>query len=167
MRPERDVLLMGHAHLASLRATCSRQSVGVVIARSSRILVTGYNGAPAGMTHCDHSCDCAWRFNWDHPTNPMTDHEQECTSRRACYVSVHAEANAIAYAARWGIRLEGSTLVTTHSPCLACGQLVVNAGIDTVIWGTEHRDMRGLELVRNAGLMAHCLPLQDAIALLR
>src|SRR5213596_3751468 len=59
MRPSRNTVLMNHAWVAALRATCPRQSVGVVIARDGRVLVTGYNGAPAGMKHCEHPCDCS------------------------------------------------------------------------------------------------------------
>lgn len=127
-RLSREEVLMEHAKVAALRATCSRQSVGVVIAHDGRVLVSGYNGAPAGMPHCFHDRD------------------------EPCEISVHAEANAIAYAARYGIKVEGAELYTTFSPCLACGQLVINAGITRVFYGAYHRDQRGLELIRMAGI---------------
>ena len=47
--------------------------------------------------------------------------------------TVHAEANAIANAARAGARLKGATMVVTHTPCIACATLTVQAGIKRVI----------------------------------
>lgn len=35
------------------RSTCDRAHVGAVIVRNRRMLTTGYNGAPAGLPHCD------------------------------------------------------------------------------------------------------------------
>ena len=145
MRPSRNQMLMEHARVAAQRATCSRQSVGVVIARDGRVLVTGYNGAPTGMPHCDHGCTCQ-------PSSTTDEHFPGCKASSPCEVSVHAEANAIAYAARWGIKIEGAELFTTFSPCLACGQLIVNAGITKVVYATLHRDRRGLELCQKAGI---------------
>lgn len=129
MRPSRDSILMDMAKLIATRSTCSRLHVGAVIARDGRVLVTGYNGAPAGLPHCVHET-----------TEP-------------CTVSVHAEVNAIAYAARWGIRIEGADLFTTHSPCIACSQLIVNSGIVRVVYNHEFRETDGLDMLRSAGVI--------------
>lgn len=53
-RPTRDETLMVVAHEIAKRGTCSRAKVGALISRNGRIIVTGYNGAPASMPHCDH-----------------------------------------------------------------------------------------------------------------
>lgn len=123
---------MDLAHIMAERATCSRLHVGAVIARDGRPLVSGYNGAPKGMPHCEH---------------PSPDDEGT-----GCKVSVHAEANAVAFAARWGIHVEGATLFTTHSPCLYCAQLLINCGLARVVYGCEYRDPAGLNLLVSAGL---------------
>lgn len=47
--------------------------------------------------------------------------------------ATHAEANAIANAARTGTALMGSTMVVTHTPCMACAKSIVQAGITRVI----------------------------------
>lgn len=122
---------MGVARLMAERSTCQRAHVGAVIAREGRILTTGYNGAPAGMPHCNHR---------------PTDLEGGCKN------AVHAEANAVAYAARYGINLMSSTLYTTLTPCLACAQLVINAGVTRAISSSIYRDMMGVNLLRDAGL---------------
>lgn len=133
MRPTRDEALMAQACIIAQRSTCDRAHVGVVISRDGRPLVSGYNGAPSGMPHCQHSAD------------------------EPCLTAVHAEANAIAFAARWGVGLQSAELFTTWTPCLACAQLIINTGIARVVWGTPyHRDNTGLPLLEKAGLeLAH------------
>lgn len=141
---------MGHARLAALRSTCSRAQVGAVFALDGRILVTGYNGAPSGMAHCDHPCDCGYPseggllFDGEHLSN--------CATLRPCTNAVHAEANAVAWAARHGVRLEGSELYTTYTPCLPCAQLLVNVGITRAYAGQPYRDPTGTKLLRSAGI---------------
>jgi len=130
---------METAALWAQRSTCSRAHVGCVIARESRILTTGYNGAPAGMEHCDHACDCGSADGRGHLTR--------CKSLRPCHRATHAEANAIAYAARYGLSLDGASLFSTHMPCYNCCTLIVNAGLLVVVWETDYRDQSGLKVL--------------------
>jgi dCMP deaminase len=132
VRPTRDEVCIEVARLVAERSTCSRRHVGAVIARDGRVLVTGYNGAPKGMPHCVH---------------PSEDDEGT-----GCKIAVHAEANAIAYAARWGIQIEGADLFSTCVPCLACAQLVINSGIHRVVAAAPYRDPAGEKLLISAGL---------------
>lgn len=135
-RITRDQMLMSMAGIASMRSTCSRAGVGVVIARDGRVLSTGYNGAPAGMPHCDHIHDLA----------------------NGCQNAVHAEANAIAYAARYGMKLEGAELFTTFSPCLPCAQIIINTGIIRVVYQIQYRLTHGIDLLERAGLLIKYFP---------
>lgn len=144
----REEVLMGVAGLFALRSTCSRAHVGVVIAREGRILVTGYNGAPAGMTHCDHSCTCGY---YARPTR-METHYPNCAKLQPCRVAVHAEANAIAYAAKYGISIDGAELYTTFMPCLPCAQVIINSGITKMYVQNEYRDKAGHQLLVDAGI---------------
>lgn len=132
------------------RSTCSRLHVGAVIALEGRILAEGYNGAPAGMPHCNHDCDCGYpgeggRFF-------ENKHLSNCTSLQSCKISVHAEANAIAFAAKHGVSTLGAELVTTASPCYVCCQLIINAGITRVVFDELFRDTTGLDLLSSAGI---------------
>lgn len=135
---------MQTAYIWAARSTCSRLHVGAVIAREGRILVQGYNGAPAGMPHCDHTCDCVLT---DHGT-----HYADCNSAQPCTVSQHAEKNAIAWAARVGVALEGAELFVTHQPCLECAMMLVNAGIDQVWFVEPYRLKDGLDFLNSAGI---------------
>lgn len=128
-RPTMDAVLLEVAYTMSLRGTCSRHRVGAVVALDGRICATGYNGAPRGLDHCDHRFD---------PAN------------EGCRDATHAEANAVAFAARTGVALEGATLYTTLSPCLACAMLIVNAGIARVVYAVGYRDVGGVELLERA-----------------
>lgn len=132
-RPTRDELFIEVAGLFAKRSTCKRANVGAVIVRGNRIVATGYNGAPSTMLHCIES-DC------------------ELGSDGGCQRAVHAEANAIAFAARDGIRLNGATMYTTHSPCYKCAQLIINAGIAHVVYSKAYRDSSGLQLLDEAGI---------------
>lgn len=145
-RMSRDKMLMDVASVVSERGTCSRLQVGVVISRDGRIIVTGYNGAPAGIEHCRHECDCL------PPEGDWTKHQDSCASLQPCTVSSHAEQNAIAFAAKHGLALDQSELHVTHGPCLACARSIINAGIQKVTYVEEFRDNSGVDLLRLAGV---------------
>ena len=159
-RPSRDHILIDSAALWALRSTCSRAQVGVVIASSDyRPLVSGYNGAPAGMKHCQHICTCGrdeqkrrtitqMYFPGETPSMWVDPgHADNCLGQKPCEISVHAEANAIAYAARYGAPIEGGQLFTTVAPCWNCSMLIISAGITRVVFANEHRDMSGVDLL--------------------
>lgn len=145
-RPPRDWVLMKSASLWSERSTCSRAQVGAVVSRNGRILSTGYNGAPSGMGHCDHiECLC------DYEKHSLGG-DPSCPKHGPCTNVVHAEANAIAFAAKYGVGIEGSELHSTRIPCINCAGMIINAGITRVVWFEEHRDMTGLLRLGDAGL---------------
>ncbi len=148
-RISRDEMLMEMAEVISKRATCSRAQVGVVISRDGRIIATGYNGAPAGMPHCTHDCDCG---STDKYGDVILPHSANCSSIGGCEVVEHAERNAIAFSARYGTALDGSEVHCTHAPCHACAKSIVNAGIRKVTYKTSYRLTEGLELLTQAGV---------------
>lgn len=108
--------------------TCSRAKVGSLIVLDRRIISTGYNGVPSGFPHCEHSGD------------------------DSCKSAVHAEANAIAFAAKHGLKIQDSTLWTTLSPCYTCATLILNSGITRVRFLDQYRDPTGIDLLKGAGL---------------
>lgn len=130
-RPTRDMIFMEMAHVIRKRSTCSRGSVGAILVMDRRIVSIGYNGSPVGAPHCTElGCDL-----------PANNHEAGC--QRA----IHAESNAIAWAARHGQTTLGTTLYCTHGPCLKCAQLILQAGITRVVYGVPYRLMGGFELL--------------------
>lgn len=129
-RPTVDETLMQVARVFAQRGTCSRMQVGCVIAKEGRILTSGYNGAPAGFDHCDHTripnAPCSW--------------------------TVHAEANALVFAAKHGVRVWEATLYTTLSPCFTCAGMILNAGIARVVYSTPYRCMDGVAWLESGGV---------------
>ena len=117
-RPTHAEMFMAMAWLVSARSTCNRGQVGAVIVDDRRPVSIGYNGAPPRMKHCT---------------------EVGCDPEDGCERTIHAEANAIAWAARRGISVEGATMYSTHSPCRMCANLIASAGIDAFIYDTEYR----------------------------
>lgn len=162
-RPTREDILMRQAQVVSDRSTCSRARVGVVIAHEARVVSQGYNGAPAGMPHCDHTCNCVGKAVFEsRPANILASgpvfHDSGCAKTAACTLAVHAEANAIAFAAKNGVATMAGHLYTTMAPCLACAQLIINAGIHRVVYGSAYRYDEGLTLLMNAGIRVSSWP---------
>jgi dCMP deaminase len=130
-RASRDFVLLATALIWAKRSTCKRRKVGAVLAVDGRIVSTGYNEAPSGFPDC---------------SDGVCDFSQPCTR------TVHAEANAIAFAARMGLATEGSTLYTVATPCLNCAKLIVNAGIKRVVYHERYRVLDGEDLLAHAGV---------------
>lgn len=146
-RPSRHQVLMANAHAFSLLSTCSRQGNGALITREGRILSTGYNGAPAGMPHCDHTCTCHISA-----AAPLDDeHYLHCPADTSgCQTAVHAEANAIAFAAKHGVSTNGTTIYCTTMPCVGCARLIINSGIERVLYLHSYRLDDGVRLLMAA-----------------
>ena len=180
-RITREEMLMGVAEVVARRGTCSRAQVGVVFAREGRILATGYNGAPRGIPHCIHESftfptrhELEHGDSWYHEIPPwamdmVKTSLQESTYDRiesrlwywdgqtastspGCTVVEHAERNAIAFAAREGIRLGDSDAYCTHAPCADCARALLGTGIQSLVYMTPYRLTDGMELLRAAGI---------------
>lgn len=126
-RPHISQTLAEVAQVWARRSTCSRRHVGAVIAtHQGVILSSGFNGAPAGMPHCNHACDCLG--------GNIQGHHSECNVHTKCATAIHAEENAIVFAARGGRATYGTLMVATYGPCLRCARMIHQAGINTVWW---------------------------------
>ena len=124
------------AQLVAKRSTCVKAHVGAVIVKGGRIIATGYNGAPSGLDHClDKGC--------------LLDEQGHC---QRC---VHAEVATISFSARYGVPLEGSTLYITHAPCIHCAKVIVNSGIEAVIYQHPYNDVGGVIMLGKAGITVY------------
>jgi dCMP deaminase len=124
VRPSWDEYFMMIAKLSAVRSTCLAFPVGAVIVKDRQILATGYNGSPPGSPHCTAQGFCYEGL-------------EKCTDNNLPSRSIHAEANAIAQAAKHGIRTDGATIYVTLEPCLACLKLIISAGIKEIFYETE------------------------------
>ncbi len=128
-KPEFDDIFMQLAVNLASRSHCIKRHVGAVLTRETRIISIGYNGPPAGT----HNCDDEWP-------------EQGCPrdSKGGCSLAIHAEQNAILYAAKNQANIEGSTLYVTLSPCLACSRIIYTSGIKKVIYLNSYAEYKGI-----------------------
>ncbi|MGK7944141.1 MAG: cytidine/deoxycytidylate deaminase family protein [Microcystaceae cyanobacterium] len=124
-RPSWDEYFLMIAKLAATRSTCLAFPVGAVIVKERQVLATGYNGSPSGTTHCTSQGFC-------YPGLDSCDQSSHLPSR-----AVHAEANAIAQAAKHGISTQGAAIYVTLEPCLSCLKLIISAGIREVFYETS------------------------------
>lgn len=125
-RPDIDTYFMRIAGVVATRSTCLHRRIGAVIVRGKQIVSTGYNGAAMGHPHC-LEIGCA------RAGVPSGQNMELCRA-------AHAEQNAINFAARYGIAIEGASLYTTHYPCSACAKSIINAGITRVVYEYDYPD---------------------------
>jgi len=128
-RPTFDEVFMGIAYQWSERSTCLRRKVGAVIAKDSQQLTAGYNGAPRGMKHSAELGGCLR----DQLNIPSGQRHEICRG-------THAEQNAITQAAKFGISINGSILYCNTHPCVICTKMIINAGIEKVIYDSDYND---------------------------
>ena len=123
--PSDDDYFMGVALAVRRKANCTGNRVAAVIVKDKRIIATGYNGVPSGMTHClDGGCLRCSNPNGQFKTG---------TGYDLC-ICVHAEQNALLSAARFGISVEGAQMYTTMQPCYGCAKEIVQARIARVVY---------------------------------
>ena len=108
---------------------CKRRQVGAILVKDRMIISDGYNGTPSGF---ENQCE-----DENGVTKP--------------YV-LHAEANAITKVAKSGNNSLGATLFVTASPCLECAKLIIQAGIQRVVYKDEYRLTDGIDLLKRAGV---------------
>jgi dCMP deaminase len=150
-RMSRSQMLMDMAIVTAMRGTCSRLQVGAVFSKDGRIIVNGYNGVPKGRPHCKHECTCLFLDVKEEKEYP-TGHFPGCPYFEPCLIAQHAERNAIDFAAKHGLSLEGSTLHVTHMPCEQCAGSLLNVGVALVIYLQPYRLTAGVELLEQAGI---------------
>lgn len=133
MRPSWPAYWLAQAKAAATRSTCPRAAVGcVLVSLDNHPLAMGFNGSMRGAPHCtDAGC---------------------LMPHGGCVRTVHAEQNAVAMAAKKGIRLEGATAYVTHSPCMPCMMILVNAGIVGIQFGELYRINDHLDSARALGI---------------
>jgi dCMP deaminase len=108
---------------------CKRKKVGALIVKDRMIISDGYNGTPSGF---ENNCeDKNGKTNW---------------------FVLHAEANAILKIASSTQSCKGATLYITMSPCKECSKLILQSGIEKVVYMAGYSDDSGLQFLKNAGI---------------
>ncbi len=128
-KPSFEDIYMDLAESLAVRSHCVKAQVGAVLTKDTRIISLGYNGPPAGT----HNCDEVWP-------------EEGCPrdSKGSCSLALHAEQNAILYASKNGVTIDGSTLFVTLSPCIACARVIYSVGIKKVFFKRSYAKFKGI-----------------------
>ncbi len=139
-RPSWDRYFMQIARVVAGRSTCLRRQIGAVLVLEKRILASGYNGAPSGLSHCEKT-GCLREAQGV----PSGQRHELCRG-------LHAEENALLQAARYGTRCEGGMLYTTHVPCVMCAKMIINCGIKRIVAVEQYPDTLAREMLTEAGI---------------
>jgi len=139
-RPEIDEYFLKIASVVAERSTCRRHHIGAIAVRDKHILTTGYSGAPAGAKDC-LELGCLR----DELGIPSGTRQEICRA-------IHAEQNVIIQAGLHGVSLAGSTVYCTHTPCVLCAKMLVNARIARFVSFGRYSDDEFLKLFKDAGI---------------
>ncbi len=145
-----DVYFMRICRQVALRSDCLKRHVAALIVKDKRIVSTGYNGTPRGVSNCSQGgCPRCATFG------PSGAGLGDC-------LCSHGEENAITQAAYHGISVKGSTLYTTTSPCLLCTKMIINSGIAEVVYNAAYpMGAQPLALLRTAGVVTRQAEVQE------
>lgn len=105
---------------------CIALNVGAVIVKDKRIISMGYNGTPEGLPNCDERYHKGLFTRENH-------HEWSLINE------IHAEMNALMYAAKTGISVAGCTIYVTHKPCYECMKNIAQSGIVRVVYLHDYK----------------------------
>ena len=119
---------MSIAKTIAMRSYDTRLMVGAIVVSddNTRLLSLGYNGNYKGGPNEPDSFDPG----------------------RSGFI--HAEVNALVKCDYNFFRKK--IMYVTHSPCLSCAKLIVNADISRVIYEEEYRDKSGIDLLLACGI---------------
>jgi dCMP deaminase len=148
-RPDVDSYFMEMALLVSTRTTCLRRRVGAVLVKDGHVISTGYNGSPRGLKHCAEVGCIRQQLNI-----PSGERHELCRA-------VHAEQNAVIQAAYHGTSTKGATLYTNYWPCVQCAKILINAGIEEIVYlDDSYNDSLSKEMLKESGIKMRKLIIQ-------
>jgi dCMP deaminase len=140
-RPSWDEYFMSIARVVSSRSNCVKRKVAAVVTLDRRIISTGYNGTPRGTRNCNEG-GC-----------PRCNDLSVGGANLGDCVCSHGEENAITQASYHGVSLRGGTVYTTFSPCMQCTKMIINAGLNEVVYNAGYpMGERSLDLLKEAGV---------------
>jgi dCMP deaminase len=111
--------------------------VGAALVRDNRVIASGYNGAPPGIENCLDKGECFYqRIAFEDSRKGLGTYEQLKEERKPLCIAVHAEVNALAQCAKYGVPSVGTTLYITNIPCPTCtrNEILAKAVAEVKVW---------------------------------
>ena len=164
---EKDKKYLRMAKIWSENSYAIRRKVGcLIVSEKGFIISDGYNGTPRGF---ENVCEClvddekqreleVWKDEIQRKI--LRKHQESGETLKTKPYVLHAEANALTKLIRHGISSEGSTLYCTDSPCLECAKLIIQSGVQRVVYEREYRVTDGVNLLRRAGVVVEVIPIK-------
>ncbi len=160
-------LFINMAQLIAAQSTCCRLQVGAVLVKESRVISMGFNGVPSGQQHCEDKFKEIYQNNFKtkYPDYQAFLQSQDFKDEHGQFSNdneLHAEQNAILFAAKNGISSAGSTLYVTLSPCINCAKVVITAGVSKVYFKDLYdRSQEGIVFLNKNGVECRQLTRED------
>lgn len=120
----KDINFMNIAYEIATWSKCVSRKTWAVIVKENRILSSGYNWTPAWYTNCNDFWK--WEYTKDH---------HDWSYR----YEIHAEMNAMIWAARKWIQIEWATLYSTYQPCFDCTRAILAAWIKRIVYKEKYK----------------------------
>ncbi len=130
-----DQVFINVGRVMSVLSHCVSRQVACVIAKEGRIIATGINGTTQGDVNCDEIFPKVG-------FNPV-EHR-----KWADVNEIHGEMNAINWAAKYGLELDGATLYCTLQPCNECSKNIPAVGIKRIVFDTFYDRVDNFEAQR-------------------
>jgi dCMP deaminase len=144
-RMSRDEYFLKIASVVAERSTCLRHHIGAVAVKEKQVISTGYNGAASGLTDC-LTLGCLRNAN----NIPSGEKHEICRG-------IHAEQNVIIQSALHGVSMEGCTIYCTHTPCVLCAKMIVNARVKRFVSYGKYNDNSFENLFKEANISVDLL----------
>lgn len=160
-------LFIKMAELVAEQSTCCRLQVGAVLVKDNRVISIGFNGTPTGQTHCEDNFRKVYEEKYRQRFATFDDFLASSVfydlhGKWSVSSELHAEQNAISFAAKNGIATEGATVYVTFSPCVHCAKVIASAGIKKVFYKEIYdRSQEGLVFLARNGIECRRLTQED------
>lgn len=154
-RPSWNDTFMNMAFEVARRSTCARIQVGCVLVKDKRVVSMGYNGSAPGALHCCDYFDELFEtsFYKNYKSIDVFKKRDFFKGKHKIYADeheIHAEMNAISFAAKSGISTNNALIYCTDSPCIHCAKILIQAGIKGVYYKELYTE-EGLSLLKKNG----------------
>lgn len=137
-KKESDLTFLNMAEAFAKLSKAVRQKVGCIIVKNGQVISNGFNGTPSGFDNCCEDFDASAPYPGKLVTKPEV---------------LHAESNALMKLAMSTNSSKGSTMYLTCSPCFDCSKLIIQAGVERVVYTHKYRDEKGLALLKKANII--------------
>lgn len=160
-------LFIKMAELVEQQSTCARLQVGAVLVKENRVISIGFNGTASGQQHCEDYFKELYEKEYKNEFPTLADFMASRTfydlhGKFSIDNELHAEQNAISFAAKNGIATQGGTIYVTWSPCVHCAKVIVSAGIKKVFFKNLYdRSQEGIYFLRKNNIECRQLTEED------